>query len=210
MTVGEPASEPAYAQEREQEEAQDRARELPNDSAARVDSRAPILLKVEYKRLNTFFYDYTKNISKGGTFIKTDRSLGVGTVFLFRLIVPQIARVHAIQMSAPVPPIELRGEVRWVVKPGEASAAPEASGQEAGMGIRFVYAEPGERTRLERAVEKMMIESLGPLICSRLLGSDGADLGADGVRESRKPTAERTGDRPGGGQVVPAPERDRR
>jgi type IV pilus assembly protein PilZ len=202
MTVGEPASEQAQAQ--------DPARELSNDGAVRADPRAPIVLKVEYKRLNTFFYDYTKNISKGGTFIKTDRSLGVGTVFLFRLIVPQTARVYAIQMSAPVPPIELRGEVRWVVKPAEASAATEASDQEAGMGIRFVYAEPGERTRLERAVEKMMVESLGPLICSRLLGSDSPDLGADGVRESREPTAERTGDRTAGGQVVPAPERDRR
>ena len=41
--------------------------------------RQPIELKVEYKRLNTFFADYTKNISKGGTFIKTNRPLPVGT-----------------------------------------------------------------------------------------------------------------------------------
>jgi len=32
----------------------------------RREARAPIELKVEYKRLNTFFYDYTKNISRGG------------------------------------------------------------------------------------------------------------------------------------------------
>jgi len=35
----------------------------------RQTERVPIELKVEYKRLNTFFSDYTKNISKGGTFI---------------------------------------------------------------------------------------------------------------------------------------------
>ena len=38
---------------------------------AREHMRAPIELKVEYKKMNTFFSDYTKNISKGGTFIKT-------------------------------------------------------------------------------------------------------------------------------------------
>ena len=46
----------------------------------RREARAPIELKVEYKRLNTFFYDYTKNISKGGTFIKTEKPLDVGTI----------------------------------------------------------------------------------------------------------------------------------
>ncbi|HKO52206.1 MAG TPA: PilZ domain-containing protein, partial [Polyangiaceae bacterium] len=45
--------------------------------------RAPIELKVEYKRLNTFFADYTKNISRGGTFIATDKPLPVGTDFVF-------------------------------------------------------------------------------------------------------------------------------
>ncbi len=43
---------------------------------------------MEYKRLNTFFYDYTKNISKGGTFIKTEKPLDIGTIFLFKLMVP--------------------------------------------------------------------------------------------------------------------------
>ena len=45
----------------------------------RFGMRAPIELKVEYKRLNTFFADYTKNISRGGTFIATDKPLPVGT-----------------------------------------------------------------------------------------------------------------------------------
>ena len=33
-----------------------------------------IELTVEYKRMNAFFADYTKNISRGGTFIRTDPS----------------------------------------------------------------------------------------------------------------------------------------
>lgn len=131
------------------------------DEAGAGEGRGPIELKVEYKRLNTFFYDYTKNISKGGTFIKTDRPLDIGTAFLFRLVVPVAAA-----------PIELRGEVRWVIKPGEA-APPTANGDpgEPGMGIRFVFGALAERVHLARTVENLMVGSLGQLIYSRLVGA---------------------------------------
>jgi len=134
--------------------------ESPDDR--RQEHRAPIELKVEYKRLNTFFYDYTKNISKGGTFIKTDRPLDVGTVFLFRL-----------QVAAAAAAIELRGEVRWVVRPGEPPPPSIPQGHESGMGIRFMYQSDEERERFERTVEKMMVGSLGQLIYSRLLSVGG-------------------------------------
>ncbi|MEO5770323.1 MAG: TIGR02266 family protein [Polyangia bacterium] len=125
---------------------------------SREERRSPIILKVVYKRLNTFFYDYTKNISKGGTFIKTDRPLEVGTMFRFHLTVPVSSE-----------PIELRGEVRWVVRPGERDAADlPVADEEAGMGIRFVYAEPEERALLERTVEQMMVKSLGQAAYARL------------------------------------------
>ena len=72
-------------------------------SEKRRFARAPIELKVEYKRLNTFFADYTKNISKGGTFIKTRKPLDIGTEFVFKLCVPTLAD-----------PIALNGKVQWV------------------------------------------------------------------------------------------------
>ena len=139
------------------------------DDDRRDEERAPIELKVEYKRLNTFLYDYTKNISKGGTFIKTDRPLEIGTVFLFRLQVPVVSK-----------PIELRGEVRWVVRAGEPPPSHLPAGHEPGMGIRFVYENPEERDLLERSVEKVMVGSLGQLIYSRLVGSEGEDEGEGG------------------------------
>ena len=40
------------------------------------------------------------------------------------------------------------------------------------MGIRFIYDTPDERERLEGAVEKMMIDSLGQLLYSKLMGKD--------------------------------------
>jgi type IV pilus assembly protein PilZ len=131
---------------------------MPSDQDRRREARAPIELKVEYKRLNTFFYDYTKNISKGGTFIKTERPLDVGTIFLFKLVVPSREE-----------PIALRGEVRWVIKEGAPRPPDVPANHEPGMGIRFVYDDDQHRARLEQAVEKMMVDSLGPLIFSRLV-----------------------------------------
>ncbi len=127
----------------------------------RREVRAPIELKVEYKRLNTFFYDYTKNISKGGTFIKTERPLPVGTNFIFKLYVPRIDQA-----------LDLRGQVRWTKKQGDTEHADQ--GPEAGMGIRF----SGENEQLERVariVERTMVQSLGQLIYAELVGADRPD-----------------------------------
>jgi type IV pilus assembly protein PilZ len=126
----------------------------------REGGRAPIELKVEYKKLNTFFADYTRNICKGGTFIKTRKPLDEGTEFVFKLIVPKLAA-----------PLAIRGEVKWVVRPGgEAPLPDEAAGnQESGMGIRFIYDSDEERRAVEAVVERLMIDSLGQLIYSKLM-----------------------------------------
>jgi type IV pilus assembly protein PilZ len=124
----------------------------------REDRREPIELKVEYERLNAFFADYTKNISRGGTFIHTGKPLPVGTEFLFQLFVPGLEG-----------PLEIRGRVKWVVEPGR-----DGDGaQPPGMGIRFVYADDGERRQMERLVERLMVDSLGYLVYRKLMGSRG-------------------------------------
>src|SRR5262249_24760784 len=109
-----------------------------DDSDRREHARAPIELKVEYTKLNTFFADYTKNICKGGTFIKTRKPLEVGTEFVFKLLVPRLGD-----------PLALRGQVKWVVREGE-EPPPEAGsdGHEPGMGIRFIYASDAERSAI--------------------------------------------------------------
>ena len=134
---------------------------MSNDDDRRDSPRAPIELKVEYKKLNTFFADYTKNICKGGTFIRTKKPLDVGTIFVFQLAVPKLKE-----------PIAIRGEVKWVKRDGEPSPPGVPEDHEAGMGIRFIYETPAERAALEGAVEKMMIDSLGQLLYSKLMGKD--------------------------------------
>lgn len=113
-----------------------------------------IELSVEYKRLNAFFADYTKNISRGGTFIRTEKPLSIGTEFIFKLHVPGLEQ-----------PLPLRGRVQWIVEPPQATES-----QEPGMGIGFVWGSEAERERIANHVEKLMISSLGPVIYDKLLG----------------------------------------
>ena len=122
-------------------------------SEGRSHPRAPIELKVDYKKLNSFFADYTRNISKGGTFIKTRKPLPVGTRFLFKLSIP--GRDEA---------FELLGEVAWS----------NGEGEDAGMGIRFVYADDAQRFAFEDVVERLMSDSLGRELTLKLLNKVGA------------------------------------
>jgi type IV pilus assembly protein PilZ len=131
---------------------------MPQSSDRRQQHRAPIELRVEYQRLNRFFYDYTKNISMGGTFIKTSKPLEVGTEFLFRLMIPSLEE-----------PLILRGEVRWILHEGETRIGEGPDGaDEPGMGIRFIYDSEAQRGEVEREVERLMVGSLGPKIYARL------------------------------------------
>lgn len=118
----------------------------------REHARELIELKVEYRRLNAFFADYARNISKGGTFIATEKPLPIGTEFLFKLFIPTLDR-----------PLELRGKVKWIAE------TPGARSKEPGMGIRFLYENQRQREVMERIVEKLMVDSLGQLLYSKLM-----------------------------------------
>ncbi len=125
--------------------------EQPNER--RNDLRRPIELKVEYKRLNTFFADYTKNISRGGTFIKTRRPLPIGTEFLFKLFVP----------GRDIP-LTIHGEVQRII--GESDSD---DGEEHGMAIKFVYRQGDPQAEIARIVEGLMTDSLGPRLYAKLM-----------------------------------------
>ena len=133
-------------------------------SDLRDNARQPITLRVDYKRVNMFFSDYTKNISKGGTFIKTKNPLPIGTEFVFVMSFPGVT-----------PTLELAGEVVWIA--GENGAAPTGEQipgtsheeGEPGMGIRFKFIDDGERDRVASFVETLMTERLGEHISHKLL-----------------------------------------
>jgi type IV pilus assembly protein PilZ len=123
-------------------------------SERRRHERAPIELKVEYKRLNTFFADYTKNISRGGTFIGTQKPLAVDTQFVFALGIPTLNQ-----------PLKLSGKVIWTTLPEDATKA-----NPAGMGIEFQYVDDAERREKEAAVERLLIAQFGEDLTAKLLG----------------------------------------
>src|SRR3954465_11419865 len=79
---------------------------MPPPDELRVNPRAPLRLRIDYDRMNAFFADYTKNISKGGTFIKTTRPLDVGSRCQFALSLPALSE-----------PLMLEGEVVWTLTP---------------------------------------------------------------------------------------------
>ncbi len=123
-------------------------------SERRTSQRHKIALRVDYKRMNTFFADYAKNISKGGTFIKTSKPLDVGTEFVFVLSIP-----------GQTDQLQLKGTVMWTVD--ETQSTDE---RPAGMGIRFNFANDDERKELENFVAKLMSDKLGSHVTQKLLG----------------------------------------
>jgi type IV pilus assembly protein PilZ len=129
----------------------------------RSHPRAPIELKVEYKKMNTFFADYTKNISKGGTFIKTDRPLPVGTEFLFKLTLPKRGE-----------PFQLKGVVMWTNQPDDIQR-PDTP--QMGMGIRFIFEKDEHRQMFEGEVEDLMVQALGRHLYDKLVTKPPAKKG---------------------------------
>ncbi len=111
-----------------------------------------IELTVEYKRVNAFVADYTKNISRGTFDLNSTSRSRSGP---------------SSSSSSPCPGSSSRspsGRVQWIVMPPDAT--PE---QEAGMGIGFVYESEADRAKTAAIVENLMVGSLGPVIFDKLL-----------------------------------------
>lgn len=115
----------------------------------RAAARVPIELKVEYEKKNSFFSDYTKNISQGGIFIVTNEPMPIGTHFVFNLHVTDLKE-----------PLNIKGTVRFVAKPG--------GQREPGMGIEFDYADDKEKTYVHSVVKQLMEDSLGKTLSDKL------------------------------------------
>ena len=89
-------------------------------SERRKHKRYPVTLKISYTNLDTFFYDYAVNISRGGVYIKTGEPLPVGSSVKLNFEVPGTEAE-----------IETQGKVVRTVRQGKGSFEPP------GMGIKF-------------------------------------------------------------------------
>jgi type IV pilus assembly protein PilZ len=126
----------------------------PEPDDVRQGARAPLRLRVDYERMNSFFADYTKDLSKGGTFIKTTRPLPVGTRCHFAFTLPALSD-----------PVMIEGEVSWIRTADDATA----SHSDAGMGVKFVFAGAAAQKQFEALVERLMEDSLGRDVAQGLL-----------------------------------------
>ena len=118
--------------------------------------RVPIEVRVEYKRINAFIADFTRDISSGGLFIRTSEPLAVGTEAMFTLSIPRMER-----------PVTLKGRVQRVIPSDDAA--------EMGMGIELLYDDETERSALKRVVDTLMIEHLGDALYRRLVEAQRAN-----------------------------------
>jgi type IV pilus assembly protein PilZ len=118
--------------------------------------RVPIEVRVEYKRINAFIADFTRDISSGGLFIRTSEPLAVGTEAMFTLSIPRMER-----------PVTLKGRVQRVIPSDDAA--------EMGMGIELLFDDETERSALKRVVDTLMIEHLGDALYRRLVEAQRAN-----------------------------------
>ncbi len=105
----------------------------------RIDAK----VEVAFKTFDQFYREYTKNLSKGGLFIKTRNPLKPQTVIEINLKLPDREE-----------PLNLAGEVVHVIEPEFA----ESYGWEPGIGVQFIDFEEGAHQELEEYVASMYKE----------------------------------------------------
>jgi uncharacterized protein (TIGR02266 family) len=104
--------------------------------------KKPAKLKIAYKRVDAFVSEYSENLSRGGTFIKTPSPLDLGRECLFELTLPNREA-----------PIYLNGVVVWSSK----GMAQLEVGQEPGMGIKYVFDDNTARRKLEVLLDELRV-----------------------------------------------------
>ncbi len=89
-------------------------------SERREHERKPAVMQIKYRSLDSFFSDYTSNISYGGVFIKTRRPMEIG---------------RAVEMEMEVEGLDKSLKVSGSVV--RVAAADNDEGRMPGMGIEF-------------------------------------------------------------------------
>lgn len=101
----------------------------------RGDPRAEVDVEVHYRTAQEFLSAYTRNISGGGIFVRTQRPLALNQGVRVRFTLPGVSRSF-----------ECNGTVVWANPPSNRSSLP------AGMGIKLENLDPEARTLLSEFV----------------------------------------------------------
>ena len=112
--------------------------ETPSGEDRRVHPRTRLTLKVDYPSVEGFLQDYTINISRGGTMLRTHRHLQMGDWVELVLSFPGLLE-----------PISLKGEVRWVRLEGI---------EEQTVGVAFDFTDPTVHELIGPTVRILVVE----------------------------------------------------
>ncbi len=107
----------------------------------RKHQRTPVILRVDYRDIDTFFTSFAENLSEGGMFISTNRPLSPGTTLFLEFLLPDSSLK-----------IKTRGEVMWSRKD------PKSHVEKRGMGIRFEELSREDRAKINTMIQRMKQE----------------------------------------------------
>jgi len=104
----------------------------------RGEPRVEVDVEVHYRTAREFLSAYTRNVSGGGIFVRTQHPLGLNQVVRVRFTLPGITHNF-----------ECNGTVVWANPPSSRNTLP------AGMGIKLEDLDPEARTLLSDFVKTM-------------------------------------------------------
>ena len=147
---------------------------MANGEEKRRAARAPVTLFVEYEGADDLIGDFTDNLSSGGTFVTTNRTLPIGTHVQLVLSFPGLLQ-----------PIAIDGTVRWtradnaVGDPGAGIEFEAGPGRDALAAIvdRIRTREPGTMARLLRVLVVEDNRHVAQLVQQGLSGAMRRDFG---------------------------------
>ncbi len=125
------------------EELISRSRPTHPDGNARAHARHTTNVKVRFATAREFVVRYAHDISAGGIFVRTSKSLPKGEIVKIQLELPDGGT-----------PVEAEAVVARCVTPAEAAA----SGKEPGLGLQFVGGNDGMRARIDAFIERLAAE----------------------------------------------------
>ncbi len=97
-----------------------------------------VKLLVDYPDSEAYLYDYSTNLSEGGIFLKTDKTMPLGRSLLIKFTIPNDINL-----------LEAKGVVKWVTTPKEGlrnNIAP-------GIGIEFVQTKEETKQRIRNFIK---------------------------------------------------------
>jgi type IV pilus assembly protein PilZ len=114
--------------------------EQAGDSEKRRSERTPLVVRVDYTTVDSFFSEFTANINEGGLFIETESPPPAGTAVLLNFKLP-----------GEEEPIRVHGRVVWITAQGGAEGP--------GMGIEFENLDRVARARIDQVVRNLRRDS---------------------------------------------------